>query len=47
MCVLKMHQFLHIPVQELWLTISHVNTYVVNLNLGYINPTQNNIHLRK
>lgn len=46
-CVLKMHPFLHSPVQEPWLTISHVNTYVVSLILGYINSTQNNTYLRK
>lgn len=46
-CVPKMHPFLPSKVQEPWLTISHVNTYVVSLILGYINSTQNNIHLRK
>lgn len=43
----KMHPFLHSPLQEPWLAISHINTYIVSLNLGYINPIQNSIHLRK
>lgn len=30
-----------------WLTTSDVDIYVVSLNLGDMNPTQKNMHLRK
>jgi len=37
----------HSPLKEYWLTISDVDIYVVILSSGDMDPTQNNMHLRK